>query len=66
MMDLALAVGGNLSETMTTAMTSAFTGVKTDVLGVIESSLPIALGIMGTILAIRLGIKFFTRVTNKS
>lgn len=58
----ALAVAGNISDTMTTALTTAFNGVKTDVLSMVETSLPIGLAIMGTVLAITLGVKFFRKV----
>ncbi len=65
MMDLAVAAGG-MSETMTTALTTAFTNVKTDVISVVETALPIGLGIMGVMLAINLGIKFFSRISKKA
>lgn len=58
----ALAAAGNISDTMTTALTTAFNGVKTDVLSMVETSLPIGLAIMGTVLAITLGVKFFRKV----
>lgn len=48
-----------MSEAMTTALTTAFTAVQTDCVGVVEKALPIGLGIMGLFLAIRLGINFF-------
>ena len=56
------AASGNISTTMTTALTDAFNGVKSDVLSMIETSLPIGLAIMGTVLAITLGVKFFRKV----
>lgn len=66
MINALTAASGNMSETMTTALNTAFTGVKTDVLSVIETSLPIGLAIFGTVLAISLGIKFFGRISKKN
>ena len=54
-----------MDEALKTAMTTAFTGVKTDVLDIIGTALPIALAIVGVGLAITLGIKFFKK-TSKS
>lgn len=45
----------DLSATFTTALGS----VQTVVQNMINSALPIGLGIMGTILAIRVGVRFF-------
>lgn len=41
------------------AMTTAFTAIKTDILGGITAVAPIAIGIMGAFLAWRYGSKFF-------
>lgn len=54
-----------MDEALKTAMTTAFTGVKSDVLDIIGAALPIALAIVGVGLAITLGIKFFKK-TSKS
>lgn len=54
-----------MDEALKTAMTTAFTGVKTDVLDIIGTALPIALAIVGVGLAITMGIKFFKK-TSKS
>lgn len=62
MMGAIALAGSNISDTMTNALSTAFNGVKTDVLSMIETSLPIGLAIMGTVLAITLGIKFFRKV----
>lgn len=56
----------HMSETMTTAVNTAFTGVKTDVFDVMEKALPIALAILGVGLAITLGVKFFKKISNKA
>ena len=53
-----------LDSTMMTAITNAFTGIATDVKGVVGIGLPIALGITGLFLAVRLGIGFFKSVAN--
>lgn len=57
--------GERMDEALKTAMTTAFTGVKSDVLDIIGAALPIALAIVGVGLAITLGIKFFKK-TSKS
>ena len=54
-----------MSETLTTAITTAFGNVKTDVLDVFEKAAPVALAIMGIGIAITLGIKFFKKISNK-
>lgn len=54
-----------MSETMVTALTTAFTSVKTDVLKLVGESLPVGLTIMGTMLAITLAVKFFKKVASK-
>lgn len=53
-----------MSEAMTTAFETALTGVKTDVVSMVTTALPIGLGIMGLFLAIRLGINFFRSIAN--
>ena len=53
--------GGNVTSGMTTAMTTAFNGVKTDVTSIITTALPPALAIMGIVVAISVGVKFFRR-----
>lgn len=54
-----LATAEGATSAVTTAFTTAATAVQTDVMGMITASLPIALGIGGAIMAIRLGWKFF-------
>lgn len=49
--------------TITTAMTTAFQNVQTNVIDVISKSTPYALGIIGTVLAITIGIKVFKKLT---
>lgn len=53
-----------MSETLTTAFQTALNGIKTDVSGLFETALPIALGIMAIPLALRMGIGFFKSIAN--
>lgn len=53
-----------LTEEMTGAMTTAFTAIGNDVVSVVKIGLPIALGVAGLFMAIRLGIAFFKSVAN--
>lgn len=53
-----------VSEAMKTAYTAALQGVQTDVSTMVTIALPIALGIMGLFLAIRLGIGFFRSIAH--
>lgn len=49
--------------TITTALSTAFASIKDDVFGIIAVALPVALAIMGAILAVRIGMKFFKNTT---
>ncbi|MGN0132907.1 MAG: hypothetical protein ACI4AA_10735 [Lachnospiraceae bacterium] len=51
-----------MSESVKTALTTAMTGVKTDVLSIIEVAVPAALAIVGVVMAIRLGVRFFKSI----
>ena len=53
-----------MSEALQTAFSTALTTVQTDVVSMVETALPIGLGIMGLFLAIRLGISFFRSVAH--
>lgn len=55
-----------MSEALTTAISTAFTGVKTDVIDIMETALPVALAIVGVGLAITLGVKFFKKISSKA
>ena len=48
---------------ITTAMNTAFQNVQTNVNDVISKSAPYALGIIGTVLAVTIGIKVFKKLT---
>ena len=50
-------------ETIQTAMTTAFQSVQTNVTSMISASAPFALGIIGTVLAVNIGIKVFKKLT---
>lgn len=43
----------------TTAISTALTAIKTDIVAVLEVAAPIAIGVMGIFLAWRYGIRFF-------
>ena len=51
-----------MSESVKTALTTAFTGVKTDVLAIIEVAVPAALAIVAVIMAIKIGVGFFRSI----
>lgn len=53
-------------EVIQQAMSTAFTQVQTDVLSMITASLPTALAIVGTVLAITIGIGVFKKITAKA
>ncbi len=63
---LALASGASslVTESMTTAFTTALDAVKGDVSAMVTIALPVGLAIMGLFLAIRLGIGFFRSIAN--
>lgn len=50
-------------DSITTAMTTAFQSVQTNVVSMITASAPYALGIIGTVLAVTIGIKVFKKLT---
>jgi|GEM_PF-966872 len=53
-------------ETITSALTEQFTTIGTSITGIITSTLPIALPIIGGVFVIRKGIKIFKSVTNQA
>lgn len=50
-------------ETIQSAMKTAFQTVQTDVMSMISACVPFALAIIGTVLAVTLGIKVFKKLT---
>lgn len=53
-------------DTIKTAMDTAFSAVKTDVISMISTSAPYALAIIGTSLAVTIGIGIFKKLTAKA
>jgi len=47
---------------MVEVMGTAMTGIQTDVMSYLTVAMPVALGIAGTFIAVKLGIKFFKHV----
>lgn len=54
-----------MSDTVITALNTAFNSVKTDYASILEKALPAGLSILGITLAITLGIKFFRKIASK-
>lgn len=48
---------------ITSAMDTAFKSVQSNVVSIISTSTPYALGIIGTVLAVVIGIKVFKKLT---
>lgn len=55
-----------MSESMITAVDTAFKAIKSDVSDMMTTALPVALAIVGIGLAITLGVKFFKKISSKS
>lgn len=55
-----------MGETITTSLGTAFNGVKTDFLGVLEVALPAAVGIFAIGFGIKKAVGFFSKIANKS
>ena len=53
-----------MSDVLKTTFETALQTVQTDVMGMVEIALPIALGIAGLFMAITLGIGFFKNVAH--
>lgn len=49
---------------LTTALSTAFAGVQTNVMDILGVALPAAIGIVATVLAIKIGIRFFKSISN--
>lgn len=50
-------------DSISTAMSTAFSAVQTNVTSMITTCAPYALGIIGTVLAVTIGIKVFKKLT---
>lgn len=57
---------GTGTSSIVTTMETAFQSVSSDIMSVISSILPIAMGIVGAGLVIVFGVKWFKRLTNKA
>lgn len=53
-----------MTDTMKTAFETAIQGIQTDFNSNVTTALPVALGIMGITLGIRLAVSFFKSVTH--
>lgn len=54
-----------ITESLSTALSTAFTAVQTGVTDIVTLALPVGLAIMGLMLAIRIGINFFRSIAGK-
>lgn len=52
------------SSALKDAMSTAFNGIKADAISFFAVALPVALSIMGIVIAVKLGIKFFKKFSN--
>ena len=55
--------GGENMEAIQTAVSTAFQSVQTNVSSMITTCAPYALGIIGTVMAVTIGIKVFKKLT---
>lgn len=53
-----------MSESVKTALQTAMTGVKSDVLGIIEIAVPAALAIVAVVMSIKMGVRFFKSIAS--
>lgn len=60
----ALAEGVSDTDGLKSAMSTAFGQIKTDAFSMMSTALPIALAIVGAVIAVKLGIKFFKKFSN--
>lgn len=49
-------------EALTTAFQTAIGTMSTDILGMFQIALPSALGVLGAVIAIKLGVRFFRSI----
>lgn len=55
-----------MDEAVVTSFTSGITGIVADVMQFVAITVPIVLGLVGAIFAIKKGIKFFQNIGNKA
>lgn len=53
-------------EAVQTAIVSSLTEIGTNMSGTITAVLPIALGLIGTMMVVTFGVKLFKKLTNKA
>lgn len=53
-------------EALQTSLGTAFTNVNTNVMSILGVALPAAIGIVATILAVKIGIRFFKSVSSSN
>ena len=58
--------GGSLADTATSALTSAVTDMASSVASAIGAVIPIAIPLVGAGLVVTIGLKVFTKITNKA
>lgn len=57
--------GESSAPDLTGTMTTAFTGIKNDILNYIVVILPIAIGIVGVVFCVKFAVRFFKNLSNK-
>ena len=63
---VAEAAAVTLDSNISSALTSSFSNVASNAMSVISASLPYALTIVGTVLAVTIGIKVFRNIAGKA
>lgn len=53
------------NSSVTTAVTTALSGVQTDVMSIIAAVLPYALAIVGAVLVVTIGVKVFKKISGR-
>ena len=57
---------GSIMAQATAALTTGLTEVATSMGGMITTVLPVALGVVGAIMVVVFGVKFFKKITGKA
>ena len=63
---VAEAAAVTLDSNISSALTSSFSSIATNAMSVISASLPYALTIIGSVLAVTIGIKVFKKIAGKA
>lgn len=56
---------GEETATVTNALVTGLTSVASDIQGTITSVLPVALGVVGAVMVITFGVKFFKKIIGR-